>query len=70
MSKEYPTVNETIAYDEGFADAEDYWTAKEQERIVEMLREQLVNIDYEGIGIKDGWTISKAELIDLIKGEK
>ncbi len=40
MSKDYPTIAETEAYDRGFADAEDYWRPKEQQRIVKMLEEQ------------------------------
>lgn len=42
MSKEFPTILETNAYDDGFADAEDYWRPKELERIVTLLSDELM----------------------------
>lgn len=42
MSREYPTVNESIAYDDGFADAKDYWVPRTEEDIIKLLEENSV----------------------------
>lgn len=74
MSKEYPTVNETIAYDEGFADAKDYWVTKEQERIIGLVKEHITYYDDFGSDVcsKCGKVFVSIEnhLIALIKGKK
>lgn len=78
MSKEYPTVNETIAYDEGFADAEDYWRAKEQDRIIALLETESRNCEKAGLwanGVDLRSQLQELHMglnaaILLIKGEK
>lgn len=69
MSREYPTVNESIAYDDGFAHAEDYWRPKEQDRIAELL-DNLIADDFIGVFQEDGNTVqySKADFIALVNG--
>lgn len=42
MSKDYPTINESAAYDDGFKDAEDYWRPKELERVITVLSDELM----------------------------
>lgn len=39
MSRDYPTVGETEAYDLGFSDAENYWRPLEKERILNELKD-------------------------------
>lgn len=70
MSREYPTVNESIAYDDGFAHAEDYWRPKEQDRIAELL-DNLIADDFIGVFQPDGNTVqySKSDFIALINGD-
>lgn len=41
MSKDFPTVEETEAYDRGFAHAEDYWRPKERELLITWLSERI-----------------------------
>ncbi len=53
MSKDYPTIAETEAYDRGFADAEDYWRPKELERIVELLEKQRSQCEKAGLFAND-----------------
>lgn len=40
MSRDYPTVNEAIAYDDGFKDAKDYWEPLIIERLTKWLLER------------------------------
>lgn len=41
MSADYPTVNEAIAYDDGFKDAKDYW----EPALIEQLTRWLIDRD-------------------------
>lgn len=47
MSKEYPTIQETEAYDQGFADAEDYWRPKEKARLIAKLHDMATHLMFE-----------------------
>ncbi len=70
MSVEYPTLAEVNAYDRGFAEAEDYWRPKEQDRIAELL-DSLIADDFIGIFRHDGNVVhySKSDFIALVNGE-
>lgn len=79
MSREYPTVNESIAYDDGFKDAEDYWVPRTEERIIGVLEGLKAKCEHK-LSISKSFTGSSSEAyialqafqvaIALIKGEK
>lgn len=66
MSKDYPTINESAAYDDGFKDAEDYWRPKELERVITVLSDELMKCLQVGLYSQNPDLIAKAN--ELSKG--
>lgn len=62
---------EEAGYERGWEQAEDYWRAKEQDRIIELLDECVCDASVEKCMTCecDQRKIKRADLIALIKGE-
>lgn len=66
MSRDFPTINESAAYDDGFKDAEDYWRPKELERIVTLLSDELMKCAHVAVYSQNEDLAARAE--ELSKG--
>lgn len=63
MSKEFPTILETNAYDDGFADAEDYWRPKELERVIAVIEAEMMKCLHVALYSRDPNLIFEARTL-------